>query len=104
MWSLTLSDSILKEHLICLDPNPLHLGSVGKVVHGHAFVRAQAQAGLTPVSTMTSGSEHIDEFCTRFILLMCKYGAPGLGCNQGVFVNTSMVFDLENSEGDGLVR
>lgn len=48
--------------------------------------------------------EHNDEFWTRLILPMCKCGALGLGCNQGVFVNTSTVFDLENSEDDGLVR
>lgn len=40
--------------------------------------------------------------CKQLRLDMLKYGAPGLSCNQGIYLSTSTVFDLliENSHSD----
>lgn len=98
MWSSTLPDTGKASHLPG-SKSPTFRKHRQSDAWPHLCVCPDS-GRLTTVSTDTSGSEHIDAFCTRLILQTCKYGAPGLGCNQGVFVNTSMLFDLENSEGD----
>lgn len=57
---------------------------------------------LKPSSAATSAGECVAGVCKQLRLDMLKYGAPGLSCNQGIYLSTSTVFDLliENSHSD----